>query len=222
MNERMCKVVVNELTWDFHAEQDEDTGMFVGRVPETFACYVPGMHSQGATLEELHSNMREVIELCTTPVTIEGLKQDIQDIMEDRARERRNNERLKRENLELHRKLSGRPPVDSVVDYAADARQLIDALDIRARRIAAAMDDHIHGDKPIDRAIELTRTRVGPSHRGHWSYDPPQEMTPLRCQELKKNGLTKHPLRDRHGYTFRCVCNAGHEGDCIFQSGGER
>lgn len=38
-------------------ERDED-GMYVGEVPQLRACY-----SQGRTLDELMSNMREVIEL---------------------------------------------------------------------------------------------------------------------------------------------------------------
>ena len=39
-------------------EQDED-GYYVGEVPQLRACY-----SQGKTLDELMSNIREVIELC--------------------------------------------------------------------------------------------------------------------------------------------------------------
>lgn len=39
-------------------ERDNDTGLFVGFVPG-FA----GAHSQGATLDELHSNLREVIAM---------------------------------------------------------------------------------------------------------------------------------------------------------------
>ena len=39
-------------------EQDED-GMYVGEVPQLKACY-----SQGKTLDELLSNIREVIEIC--------------------------------------------------------------------------------------------------------------------------------------------------------------
>jgi predicted RNase H-like HicB family nuclease len=38
-------------------ERDADTGLLVGYVPG-FA----GAHSQGATLDELHRNLREVIE----------------------------------------------------------------------------------------------------------------------------------------------------------------
>jgi predicted RNase H-like HicB family nuclease len=39
-------------------ERDED-GYYVGEVPQLRACY-----SQGATLDELMANMKEVIELC--------------------------------------------------------------------------------------------------------------------------------------------------------------
>jgi predicted RNase H-like HicB family nuclease len=37
-------------------ERDPDTGLFVGFVPG-----FPGAHSQGATLDELNANLREVI-----------------------------------------------------------------------------------------------------------------------------------------------------------------
>jgi len=45
---------------DFYVlvERDED-GFYVGEVPQLRACY-----SQGRTLDELMTNMREVIELC--------------------------------------------------------------------------------------------------------------------------------------------------------------
>jgi predicted RNase H-like HicB family nuclease len=39
-------------------ERDPDTGMFVGFVPG-----FPGAHSQGATLDELNANLREVISM---------------------------------------------------------------------------------------------------------------------------------------------------------------
>lgn len=39
-------------------ERDNDTGYYVGYVPN-----FPGAHSQGETLEELHDNLQEVIEL---------------------------------------------------------------------------------------------------------------------------------------------------------------
>jgi len=39
-------------------ERDPDTGLLVGYVPG-----FPGAHSQGATLDELNRNLREVIEM---------------------------------------------------------------------------------------------------------------------------------------------------------------
>ena len=39
-------------------ERDSDTGVFVGFVPG-----FPGAHSQGATLDELNANLREVIAM---------------------------------------------------------------------------------------------------------------------------------------------------------------
>jgi predicted RNase H-like HicB family nuclease len=39
-------------------ERDSDTNLYVGYVPG-----FSGAHSQGATLDELHENLREVIEM---------------------------------------------------------------------------------------------------------------------------------------------------------------
>jgi predicted RNase H-like HicB family nuclease len=39
-------------------ERDADTGLLVGYVPG-----FPGAHSQGETLDELHTNLQEVIEM---------------------------------------------------------------------------------------------------------------------------------------------------------------
>ena len=39
-------------------ERDPDTGLYVGYVPGW-----PGAHSQGATLDELQENLREVIQM---------------------------------------------------------------------------------------------------------------------------------------------------------------
>jgi predicted RNase H-like HicB family nuclease len=41
-----------------YIEYDADTGLYVGTVPG-----LCGAHSQGATLDELHQNLKEVIEL---------------------------------------------------------------------------------------------------------------------------------------------------------------
>ena len=41
-----------------YVEFDPDTGMYVGIVPG-----LPGAHSQGATLDELQKNLKEVLDL---------------------------------------------------------------------------------------------------------------------------------------------------------------
>lgn len=45
-------------TFNIVVERDPDTGYFVGSVPGW-----PGAHSQGATLDELEKNLREVLEM---------------------------------------------------------------------------------------------------------------------------------------------------------------
>lgn len=45
-------------TFDFVVERDPETGLLVGYVPGW-----PGAHTQGANLEELQQNLREVIEM---------------------------------------------------------------------------------------------------------------------------------------------------------------
>ncbi|MGB7709714.1 MAG: type II toxin-antitoxin system HicB family antitoxin [Microcoleus sp.] len=39
-------------------EKDSDTKLYIGYIPG-----FPGAHSQGETLDELHENLREVIEM---------------------------------------------------------------------------------------------------------------------------------------------------------------
>jgi predicted RNase H-like HicB family nuclease len=39
-------------------ERDSDTGLYVGHVPG-----FPGAYSQGETLDELHRNLQEVVEM---------------------------------------------------------------------------------------------------------------------------------------------------------------
>ncbi len=46
-------------TFTAYIEFDPDTKMYVGVVPG-----LPGAHTQGATLDELHQNLTEVVELC--------------------------------------------------------------------------------------------------------------------------------------------------------------
>jgi predicted RNase H-like HicB family nuclease len=45
-------------TYSAVIERDPETGLFVGFVPG-----FPGAHSQGATLDELNANLREVISM---------------------------------------------------------------------------------------------------------------------------------------------------------------
>jgi predicted RNase H-like HicB family nuclease len=45
-------------TYTAVVEQSPETGLYVGYVPG-----FPGAHSQAATLDELNSNLREVIEM---------------------------------------------------------------------------------------------------------------------------------------------------------------
>ncbi len=47
-----------------HIERDKETGLYVGIVNE-----LPGAHSQAETLDELNSNLKEVIELCLESMT---------------------------------------------------------------------------------------------------------------------------------------------------------
>ncbi len=42
-----------------YIEYDPDTRLYVGIVPG-----IPGAHTQGATLDELQRNLKEVLELC--------------------------------------------------------------------------------------------------------------------------------------------------------------
>jgi predicted RNase H-like HicB family nuclease len=46
-------------TFSAYVEWDPETKLYVGIVPE-----VVGAHTQGATLDELRSNLKEVLELC--------------------------------------------------------------------------------------------------------------------------------------------------------------
>jgi predicted RNase H-like HicB family nuclease len=42
-----------------YIEWDPETKLYVGIVPG-----IPGVHTQGATLDELQKNLKEVLELC--------------------------------------------------------------------------------------------------------------------------------------------------------------
>ena len=53
-----------------YVEWDADTRLYVGTVPG-----LPGAHTQAATLDELRSNLSEVVALC-----LETYQGDIQDL----------------------------------------------------------------------------------------------------------------------------------------------
>lgn len=42
-----------------YVEWDTETNLYIGTVPG-----IPGAHTQGATLDELQKNLKEVLELC--------------------------------------------------------------------------------------------------------------------------------------------------------------
>lgn len=46
-------------TFSAYVEWDPETKLYVGTVPG-----IPGAHTQGVSLDELHTNLREVLELC--------------------------------------------------------------------------------------------------------------------------------------------------------------
>jgi len=47
------------MTFTAYVEWDPETKLYVGIVPG-----IPGAHTQGATLDELQKNLKEVLELC--------------------------------------------------------------------------------------------------------------------------------------------------------------
>ncbi len=49
-------------------ERDVETGLYLGIVPN-----LPGAHTQGATLDELYQNLKEVVELCLEELTEDEL-----------------------------------------------------------------------------------------------------------------------------------------------------
>jgi len=46
-------------TFTAYIEWCPETKLYVGIIPS-----IPGAHSQGATFDELHDNLKEVLELC--------------------------------------------------------------------------------------------------------------------------------------------------------------
>ena len=49
-----------------YIERDQDTGLYVGIVPS-----IPGAHTQAESLDELHRNLQEVVELCIAEMAVE-------------------------------------------------------------------------------------------------------------------------------------------------------
>jgi predicted RNase H-like HicB family nuclease len=48
-----------KYTFTAHIEKDSETGLYIGFIPS-----LPGAHTQGETLDELHKNLEEVAALC--------------------------------------------------------------------------------------------------------------------------------------------------------------
>ncbi len=59
-------------TFTAYIEWDPETKLYVGTIPS-----VPGAHTQGASLDELHNNLKEVLELCLEEVKEAGELTDL-------------------------------------------------------------------------------------------------------------------------------------------------
>ena len=55
-------------TFTAYVEWDPEARLYVGSVPG-----LPGAHTQGATLDELRDNLKEVIELCLEDQPVDDL-----------------------------------------------------------------------------------------------------------------------------------------------------
>lgn len=49
-----------------YIERDQESGLYVGIVPG-----IPGAHTQAESLDELHRNLQEVVELCLSEMALE-------------------------------------------------------------------------------------------------------------------------------------------------------
>lgn len=49
-----------------YIERDTETELYVGIIPG-----IPGAHTQGETLDELHKNLKEVVALCLQEISSE-------------------------------------------------------------------------------------------------------------------------------------------------------
>jgi len=65
-------------TFTAYIEYDPETKLYVGIVPG-----IVGAHTQGATLDELRNNLREVLELCLeqlVPARAEGFQRGMDSL----------------------------------------------------------------------------------------------------------------------------------------------
>lgn len=65
------EIELTTKTFAAYVEWDPETNLYVGIVPG-----IPGAHTQGATLDELSKNLKEVLELCLE----ERDRQDLREI----------------------------------------------------------------------------------------------------------------------------------------------
>ena len=78
ISKKLTRKKTSDIQFTAHIEQDDETGLYIGIVPN-----LPGAHTQSETLDELHKNLKEVIELCL----IEGYKatrKECKSLIEDR------------------------------------------------------------------------------------------------------------------------------------------
>lgn len=62
-------------TFTAYIEFDPDSQLYVGIVPT-----IPGAHTQAATLDESHTNLKEVIELCLEEMTDLPIRHELEHI----------------------------------------------------------------------------------------------------------------------------------------------
>ena len=60
---------MRNLQFTAHIERDPETGLYIGMVPS-----IPGAHTQAKSLDDLHVNLKEVVELCLEEMSEEDIK----------------------------------------------------------------------------------------------------------------------------------------------------
>jgi predicted RNase H-like HicB family nuclease len=63
-----------KYTFTAQIEKDRETGLYYGYVPS-----LPGAHTQGETLDEIHKNLEEVVSLCLEEMTEEEYQSVLSD-----------------------------------------------------------------------------------------------------------------------------------------------